>query len=160
MAAKVVTLQLLTAENFADFGDVLAGPLTPGERAFYSEGLQPDPGDGRISLHVNHVTPARLPYTATQLERHPNTSQTFLPLRVSRYVVLVAATRPDGRPDDGNLKGFWSPGDQGITYHAGVWHHGIVVLDQAAHFAVLMWRRGDGRDDEFADLPAPVGLQL
>lgn len=160
MAVKAISLRPLTAEAFASFGDVLTGPPAPGDRSFYSDGLKPDTTGGRISLHVNHVTPSNLPYTATRLERHPWTSQTFLPLQASRYIVLVAPSAADGMPDHANLRAFWSPGHHGITYSAGVWHHGIVVVDGPAHFAVLMWRVGGGRDDEFCDLPAPVTLHL
>ena len=160
MAAKVITLQPLSAAAFAGFGAVLAPPPTAGERAFFSNGLTTNTPEADISLHVNHVLPSPLPYTATRLERHAHTSQTFLPLQVSRYVVLVAAALPHGRPDPERLAGFWSPGGQGVSYHAGTWHHGIIVLDRPAHFAVLMWRLGGGRDDEFADLAAPVTVRL
>ena len=155
-----LSLDPLTAEAFAPFGDVVAPPPSPGERAFYTGGLTPDRADARVSLHVNHVLPSTLPFVATQMERHPATSQTFLPLDVSRYLVLVAESGPGGGPDPRSLRGFWSHGRQGVTYRAGVWHHGLVVLDRAARFAVLMWRRGEGLDDNFAGLPVPVELRL
>lgn len=155
-----LTLEPLTAAAFAPFGDVVSPPSSPGERAFYTDGLTPDGADARVSLHVNHVLPSALPFVARRLERHPATSQTFLPLDASRYLVLVAGSGPDGGPEARSLRGFWSHGRQGVTYHAGVWHHGMVVLDRAARFAVLMWRRGEGLDDVFADLPAPVDLRL
>ncbi len=155
-----LTLEPLTASAFAPFGDVLAGPPTPGERAYFTDGLTADRSGAGISLHVNHVTPSTLPYAAARLERHPHTSQTFIPQAVSRYVVLVAGPAPDGSPDPARLMAFWSPGSQGITYHAGVWHHGIVALDRPAHFAVLMWRSDEGQNDEFVDLLSPVELRL
>ena len=69
-------------------------------------------------------------------------------------VVLVAESRPGSGSDARSLRGFWSHGRQGVTYRAGVWRRGLVVLDRAACFAVLMWRRGEGLDDAFADPPA------
>ncbi len=155
-----VVLEPLTARAFAPFGDVVAAPAVPGERAFHTDALTPD-GDGtRVSLHVNHVLPSTLPLVATRMERHPATSQTFLPLDVSRYLVVVAERDSGGGPDPARLQGFWSPGTQGVTYRRNVWHHGMVALDRPARFAVLMWRRRDGTDDVFADLPAPVELRL
>ena len=153
-------LEPLTAAAFAPYGDVLAAPTTPGERAYYTDGLTPDRADARVSLHVNHVLPSELPFVATRMEHHPATSQTFMPLDASRFLVVVAGRAPDGGPDPESLRGFWSPGTQGITYHVGVWHHGMVVLDRPAHFAVLMWRLGEGSDDVFTELPAPVELRL
>ena len=153
-------LEPLTAAAFAPYGDVLAAPTAPGERALYADGLTPDRADTRISLHVNHVPPSALLFVATRMEHHPATSQTFLPLEASRFLVVVAGRAPDGGPDPVSLRGFWSPGSQGVTHHAGVWHHGMVALDRPAHFAVLMWRRDEGIDDVFVDLPAPVALRL
>ena len=155
-----VVLEPLTAAAFAPYGDVLTAPPVPGERAFYADGLTPDRANTRVSLHVNHVLPCELPFVATRMEHHPATSQTFLPLDASRFLVVVAGRAPDGGPDLEKLKAFWSPGTQGITYHVGVWHHGMVVLDRPAHFAVLMWRLGEGSDDVFTELPAPVELRL
>lgn len=155
-----VTLERLTAAAFAPFGDVVAAPDVPGERAFHTDALTPDGEATRVSLHVNHVLPSELPLVATRMERHPATSQTFLPLDASRYLVVVAGRAGDGGPDPTSLKGFWSPGTRGVTYRRDVWHHGMVVLDRPARFAVLMWRRQGGTDDVFADLPAPVELRL
>ena len=65
-----------------------------------------------------------------------------------------------GRIEVTAMAGGASPGTRGVTYRRDVWHHGMVVLDRPARFAVLMWRRRDGTDDVFADLPAPVELRL
>ena len=157
---SVLVLEPLTAAGFAPYGDVLTAPPRAGERAFYTDALTPDGAGTRVSLHVNHVLPSALPFVATRMERHPVTSQTFMPLDASRYLVVVAGRAPDGGPEPVSLRGFWSPGRQGVTYRAGVWHHGMVVLDRPARFAVLMWRRADGPDDEFADLSAPVELRV
>ena len=155
-----LNLEPLTADAFAPYGDVVAAPPVPGERAFYTGGLTPEGEGTRVSLHVNHVLPSELPFVATRMERHPATSQTFLPLDASRYLVVVAGRAPGGGPDPASIKGFWSPGTRGVTYRRDVWHHGMVALDRPARFAVLMWRRSDGPDDLFADLPAPVTLRL
>ena len=157
---KSLILEPLTAAAFAPYGDVVAAPPVPGERAFYTDGLTPDRPDTRVSLHVNHVLPSELPFVATRMERHPATSQTFLPLDASRYLVVVAGRTPGGGPDPASLEAFWSAGTHGVTYRRDVWHHGMVVLDRPARFAVLMWRRIEGPDDVFTELPAPVELRL
>ena len=150
---RSLTLEPLTAAAFVPYGDVLPGPPRAGERAFHSDALTPDVAGTRVSLHVNHVLPSELPFVVTRMERHPATSQTFLPLDASRYLVLVAGPASDGGPDPASIRGFWSPGIQGITYRRNVWHHGMVVLDRPARFAVLMWRLRDAPDDVFAGHP-------
>ncbi len=157
---RSLALQPLEADAFAPFGEVLSGPRRPGERAFYDSALGSPRADARMGLHVNHVTPSTLPYVVDQLERHPFSSQTFLPLDVSRFVVVVAPTGPNGGPDSGQARAYLSPGTLGVTYHAGVWHHRIVALDRPGRFAVLMWRVAPAVDDEFVDLGRAIELSL
>ncbi len=45
---------------------------------------------------------------------------------------------------------------QGVTYAMGTWHHPLTVLDGPATFAVLMWRDGTPRDEEFVPVPSPL----
>ncbi|WP_210483813.1 ureidoglycolate lyase [Microvirga antarctica] len=106
-------------------------------------------------LHVNHVDATRLPVTVSQLERHPSSWQTFLPLDVSRYVVCVAGARPDGSPDTANLHVWILDGTVGVSFAPGIWHAGAAVLDTPGHFAVI-WPRADrDSDTEFLQLPEP-----
>ena len=37
-----------------------------------------------------------------------------------------------------------------------VWHHPLTVLDEAAAFAILMWRTGGPGDEEFTELRHPL----
>ncbi|KAI3317994.1 ureidoglycolate hydrolase [Xylariaceae sp. AK1471] len=100
------------------------------------------------------------------LERHPFTSQTFIPLTADatrRYLVIVAPTldptaeddglpAPDGTvggrlpgrglPDVRRLKAFVATGEQAVTYAAGTWHAPMVVLgapDSTVDFVVVQF---------------------
>ncbi|KAI8616213.1 ureidoglycolate hydrolase [Chytriomyces sp. MP71] len=90
------------------------------------------------------------------LERHPYTSQTFLPLGLSpndqeaAYVVIVAPalkTNPD-IPDVQRVRAFLARGNQGVTYGVGVWHSPMVVIgSKPITFAVLQWVNGVAKDE-------------
>ena len=138
-------------QDFAPFGALIDKPAQPGERQYYSQWL----GGTALQpvLHVNNVPQTRLPATLHRLERHPHAAQCFLPLDVSRYLVTVAPSLPDGSADLGGLRSFLLPGTMGVAYARGVWHAGASVLDRAGAFAVLMWR-GAHDDDVFAEIPA------
>ena len=58
--------------------------------------------------------------------------------------MIVAPPRPHGGPDGARARAFVAGPGQGVTYHAGTWHHALTVLDSAARFAVLIWRDGSG----------------
>ncbi|KAI3342159.1 ureidoglycolate hydrolase [Ustulina deusta] len=97
------------------------------------------------------------------LERHPFTSQTFVPLTADaakRYLVIVAPTldpagddhglpAPDGAglpgrglPDVRRLRAFVATGEQAVTYGAGTWHAPMVALgppDSTIDFVVVQF---------------------
>ena len=94
------------------------------------------------------------------MERHEFSSQSFVPMDASRYVIVVAPHAPGGGPDAGKARAFVVPGNVGITYHIDVWHHPIAVLDRPARFAVMMWRDGGPQDEEFVAVPEPFLVTL
>jgi ureidoglycolate lyase len=155
-----IALKPLDAASFAPFGQVISRPARVGDRVSYEAGLSSRRPQATIRLWVNHVQPATSPLVATKLERHRYSSQTFLPLSVSRYVVITAQTLASGAPDVDGIVGFIAEGTQGITYTANVWHHPICALDGPASFAVLMWQDDSPSDEEWATLPEPIIFEM
>ena len=150
----------LTADSFSEFGEVILRP-PEGVRQYYSELLENTRTDARVDLYLTSIEPVdELPLQATLMERHPFSSQTFLPLKASRYLVIVAPEGGEGGPDLAGVKAFVAEGDQGITYRCGVWHHDMTVLDETAVMAVLMWCDGSSGDEEFLDLDTPFEVFL
>jgi ureidoglycolate lyase len=93
------------------------------------------------------------------LERHPCSSQAFIPLRCSRYLVIVAPSEPDGTPRWSALRAFVARPGQGINYAPGTWHHPFTALDTAADLAMLAWEDGSARDCEEVPLPEPITVE-
>lgn len=108
------------------------------------------------------------------LERHPFTSQTFIPLGLSkkemektRYLVIVAPSLPPsardeslpvpaatlglpgrGLPDLKKMRAFMAHGSQAVTYGAGTWHAPMVVLgEKSVDFVVVQYANGVGIED-------------
>ena len=94
------------------------------------------------------------------MERHEFSSQSFVPLDVGRWIVMVAPHAAGGGPDMTRAKAFLPAPGQGVTFGANVWHHPMTIFDKPATFAVFMWlTRGTG-DEEFFTLPEPVQITL
>ena len=154
----------LTAAGFAPFGEVISAGLQPGVsanqgtavRVDWSAQLRSTRAGARPNLAVFRSTPQPLPLALCLLERHPHSTQTFLPMVVTRYLVCVAPTRPDGSPELASLRAFVCGPGQGVNYQAGCWHHPIVALDAVAEFAVLIWEDGSAGDCEEQALPQPI----
>lgn len=155
-----VALKPLDAASFAPFGQVISRPARVGDRASYEAGLSNQRPQATIRFWVNHVQPTTPPLVATKLERHRYSSQTFLPLSVSRYIVITAPSLASGAPDVDGIVGFIAEGTQGITYAADVWHHPICALDGPASFAVVMWKDDSQSDEEWATLPEPIIFEM
>ncbi|KAI4122076.1 MAG: hypothetical protein LQ341_007340, partial [Variospora aurantia] len=101
------------------------------------------------------------------LERHPYTTQTFIPLsssssssfreREGRYLVIVAPALPPtpdspfqqlGPPDLDNTRAFWAHAGQAVTYGAGTWHAPMAVIgDERMDFVVMQFVNGVAQDD-------------
>jgi len=144
----------LTEAGIADFGAIVQAPAEAGVRNFYTEWLGSERAAMTPRLHVNKVSATTLPCSIDMLERHPYSSQIFIPLNVSRYIVVVA---PEG-PDITRAQAFLAPGNVGIVYRQGVWHAGARVLDRAGSFAVMMWRNDSADDEEFISLAQAIEL--
>lgn len=147
----------LDAEAFKPFGEVLedgANDRRPSPDAVL--------GDDRASatprITVDRVPAVALPLDIAGMERHRHGSQTFVPMDVERYLIVVAPPTTGDVPDPSTIRAFVGSKGQGITYRAGVWHVGMAALDREALFAVLTWKENGPRDTQLASLPRPVGI--
>ncbi|MEM7776195.1 MAG: ureidoglycolate lyase, partial [Pseudomonadota bacterium] len=150
----------ISPEAFAPFGVVLAAPSELG-RIYYDQGLANTRRNASASISIAHIAEAQsMPITAVEMERHAFSSQSFIPMDVSRYLVVAAPHDVNGAPDAQRAKAFIVPGDVGITYGVDVWHHPITVLGRPGVFAVQMWRDGTASDEEFVKLERPFRIDL
>ena len=143
----------LTQEAFAPFGDVLSRPTEPG-RLYFESALGNLREQAHASLSLSMRAPSDdLPMTAVSLERHEFSSQSFVPIDVDDWLVIVAPHAERGGPDVTQVRAFRARGDQGVTFKPNTWHHGLTVFKRSATFAIVMWRDGGAGDEEFVDVP-------
>lgn len=90
------------------------------------------------------------------LERHPGSTQMFVPMLCARYLVVVALGAD--APDLETLQAFVAAGTSAITYAPGTWHHPMVALEKDADFVNVIFADGTAGDcDECAfDPPAAI----
>jgi ureidoglycolate lyase len=155
-----LVLEPLTAEGFAPYGDVATRPT--GERRRYLPTMTDStlPGGGCAVWISSAAALGSLPLRPTQLERHPYTSQTFVPLGGSRYLAIVCDAAADGAPDLARLRGFVAAPSQAVTFRRNVWHHPMTVLDGQMDFVVAMGMTGQGDDDVFVEITSPGAFVL
>ena len=151
----LVDAKPLTAETFKQFGFVFEAPAAPGRSAPAAE-LRNVREWATATLTVSLEEPATSPLRIARLERHPFSTQTFIPLDLSRYLIVVAPAREDGNPSTFESKAFIGAAQQGCSYSTGVWHAAFSVLDRRGSYAALIWRDGTDDDEVFFELPQPL----
>ncbi|MBN1206893.1 MAG: ureidoglycolate lyase [Myxococcaceae bacterium] len=161
---EALRAQPLTREAFAPFGDVIGLELAGGTSANQGTATRYDrvaqlassrPG-AQPNLAVFRSVAKALPFEVRLLERHPCSTQLFVPLACRRFLVVVCPDDARGEPAVARLHAFVCGPGQGVNYRAGVWHHPIIALDEAADFLMLAWEDGTARDCEERPLSAPL----
>lgn len=145
----------LTPEAYAPYGEVLcASPRgEPGKAANYGTARR---FDRLVQLDNTrpHATPnlsvfrssprVDFPFRIRLLEKHPRSTQVFIPMNASRFLVVVALG--DETPDPDTMRVFLATSQQGISYRPGVWHHPLFNLDKEADFACLVYEDDSAED--------------
>jgi ureidoglycolate lyase len=147
----------LTREAFAPFGDVIETegaksiPINQGTTDRYHDlaGVDVEELQGRTLINIFRCRPRDYPLEITMMERHPISSQAFVPLDNIPYLVVVAAK--ETAPLKSDLRVFLASGKQGINYHRGVWHHPLLTLEKESDFLIVD-RGGEGHNLDEVDL--------
>lgn len=84
------------------------------------------------------------PRALALLEKHPHSTQLFVPMNARRYLVVVALG--DEAPDLSTARAFVASATQGVSYRPGVWHHPMIALDDATDFTCMVWEDGTPGD--------------
>jgi ureidoglycolate lyase len=163
---RQVTPRPLNHAAFAPFGEVIEASdqslpweINDGHAWRYHDLASLDVAEdgGRPVISIFRSKPLETP-VLTMVERHPLSSQAFIPLQTRDWLVAVA---PPGEFDPHALTVFRATGAQGVNYHRGVWHHFLLPLEPDSLFLVIE-RHGPGENcDEIALAPADqVRLRL
>jgi ureidoglycolate lyase len=133
----------LTHEAFSPFGDLISTKHCNDIRLINEGHTVRFNNLANLALSATGLMPClsifrseawQLPHTVRALERHPLTSQAFIPLGRSPYLIVVA---PAGPLLEHRIQAFIGQPGQGINYHPGTWHHYNVALETAGDFLVV-----------------------
>lgn len=150
MSIRQLEVTPLRADTFHTFGDVIE---TRGDARLINRGtsqlfadlarVDVDADRGRPRISLFRAAPATMPLAITMLERHPLSSQMFMPLGPARFLIVVAPAAD--QPEPGGIRAFLTDGSQGVNYRRGTWHHPLIALDTETDFLVID-RKGPGSD--------------
>ena len=159
----------LTREAFQPFGDVVLADrpdITPvmvnfgtATRLNHAGSLENKRPHAHPNLATFRCEPwSRFPVLAESMEKHPGSSQLFVPMKVERYLVVVAPGTD--APEIEGLRAFVALPGQGVIYGAGVWHMPLIVFGTPAEFVMFVWEDDTKEDCVVARLVEPVEITL
>ncbi|PCJ49073.1 MAG: ureidoglycolate lyase [Gammaproteobacteria bacterium] len=155
----------LTRESFSDFGDVIEisekaehFTINDGYTERYHDLAQVDvmAKGGRTLINIFRSSPLDKPLAIKMMERHPLSSQAFMPLGDEDYLVVVA---PAGDFDSSKIKVFLASSKQGVNYHPGTWHHYCLAVNNTSDFMVID-RGGDGENCDAITLDGSLVIEI
>ncbi|MBS7534587.1 ureidoglycolate lyase [Ancylobacter sonchi] len=164
---RVLVPEPLDAATFAPFGQVMAfDPAAArrvndgwAQRADLAAVLDAGGWQGPPQLAVFRAHHQPLPAAIGFVERHPASSQVFMPLAPVGFLVVVAPAAADGGPDLDAARAFLGAPGQGVNYRRGTWHAPITATDADTDFLMLIWERGTPDDCVVVRLSAPLVVQ-
>ena len=161
---REVVPEVLTAEAFAAFGDVIEASegaeridINYGQTVRFDALAAVEVGDGRAIVSLFRSKPLE-PCVLKVFERHPLGSQAFVPVQGRPYLVAVA---PKGEFDPAAVRVFRAAASQGVNYAAGTWHHFLLALEAESDFLVVD-RDGPGEnlDEVYLDVADQIRVTL
>ncbi|MEQ1368131.1 ureidoglycolate lyase [Acinetobacter schindleri] len=163
---NTIQIQLLTSENFARFGEVIS---CQGNDYFHINDAHTERyhalvmteimGDAKAGISIfRNIKSTQIPFEISMLERHPNGSQTFIPMRGQKFLIVVAPSLDTDTPDLSQLCAFITDGTQGVNYRAGTWHHPLLTLEAPSDFAVVD-RIGTGHNCDVYQFPETFKIE-
>ncbi|WP_238369477.1 ureidoglycolate lyase [Heliomarina baculiformis] len=138
--SRSVSINPMQAGAFADFGDLIEAKgdadkiINQGLCGRYHDRARFDFSDGRAGLSLFKAEPRTLPLKLEMVERHPDGSQTFIPMSEHSFLVVVA---PDAGGVPGQPQAFRTEPGQVINFHRGTWHGVLTPLHAPGLFAVV-----------------------
>ena len=144
---KITDLEQVTNEEFAPYGQIWGReegePLEVLENLeFYSYGAKLEPVVEIVEsgLLICNEKGRRIRY----FERHPETSETFIPIEGRCIFVMAPANNEEAKPDIERIRAFYLNGTLGVALPAGNWHWPPIPLEKQVK--LLLIRKGSNSD--------------
>ena len=168
MTTTVLTPTLLSASAFAPFGAVLEVGDKAGldVNSSWADQIDQDPafahstGQALPVASIYRNRPRPWPVVIDEIERHPLSSQLFMPMTASRWLVVVVPDDDAGEPGIAKARAFLANAHQGICYRPGTWHSPLIGLDAESEFFVLMWSRSPTDDTDVRQPEQAIQVRL
>ena len=138
----------ITKENFSVFGDLISSEniepidINAGYAKRFDDlaNINTLKDEGKTIVSIFSALKRKFPMKIDMMEKHPLSSQAFMPMKETTFLVFVAP--PGDLPEINKIKSFIIPPKKGINYKPGVWHFPLISTEDT-DFLVID-RKGSG----------------
>ena len=140
----------ITRENFLKYGDLISKDNTRSidinngyaKRFDNLANVSILKNNGQTNISIFQALKRSFPMQIDMMEKHPEGSQAFIPMKETTFFVFVA---PKGeKPDINSLESFFISKEIGINYKPGIWHFPL-ISNKNMNFLVID-RKGRGNN--------------
>ena len=132
-----LNIQNINKENFAQFGQLISTNDVKSEninsdttKSFYDLVDIEILGENKqCRINIFKATKRQFPLEINMLENHPFSSQSFIPLQNTSFIVVVAPI--SNTPDLKLLEAFKVPSEEGINFKPKVWHFPLIAIEDS-----------------------------
>ena len=140
----------ITRKNFTEFGDLISSEgINPIDiNAGYAKrfdnlaDLNTTKDGGKTIVSIFSALKRTFPMKINMMEKHPLSSQAFIPMKETTFLVFVAP--PGDFPAINKIQSFIIPPKTGINYKPGIWHFPLISTENT-NFLVID-RKGSGEN--------------
>ena len=128
-------IKKITRDNFSNYGELISTKdLKPNKindattNSYYDlVNIEVYGQDKRPRINVFEAKKRNFPLEISMLENHPFSSQAFIPLKKTNFIVVVAPISKI--PNIDLLEAFYISTDEGINFKSKVWHFPLIALE-------------------------------
>jgi len=147
---KIIIPIKITRSNFSSYGDLISSndvsPININEgfakRFDNLANINTSKDNGKTSVSIFSATKRIFPMKIEMMEKHPLSSQAFIPMKETTFLSFVAP--PGESPEISKIQCFIIPPKIGINYKPGVWHFPLISTEDT-NFLVID-RKGEGEN--------------
>jgi len=147
---KIIKPLEIKSENFTNYGDLISSDIVEpinindgyAKRFDNLASINTLKNNGKTIVSIFSATKRTFPMEIDMMEKHPLSSQAFIPMKETTFIAFVA---PLGeKPDINKIESFVIPPGKGINYKPGIWHFPLISTENM-NFLVID-RKGDGEN--------------
>ena len=137
-----LNIKTITKDNFALYGDLITIRDKSSEdinqnttQSFFDlANIEILGEDNNVRLNIFNTKKRIFPLNIDMLEMHPLSSQVFLPMNKTDFIVLVASIDP--KPDLNKIECFKISNGDGINFKSCVWHFPLISIQDAKFITI------------------------